>query len=793
MEVVARIAFAHDLIQFSHTVQHPAFKLWHLRGFGPVGIGKVRQRAQHIAHGVAQTAVAVGGAFQDFRPDPLVRGIIGLRHPQTQDIRAILLHDLFGNDGVADGFGHLHALLIQREPMRHDVTIRRAARGAHGLQQRRMEPAPVLVRAFHIDIRDTVFRAILAVAQNEGVGRTGIEPHVQNVEHLGIVVGVHDAAKEPLFRAIFVPDIRTVSLERLDNALVDLWVTQQEVFIRWQRAILGKAGQRHTPGPLTRQHPVGACFHHRVQTVAALFGHPVDVVDLGQGAFTDGLAECVLPVTNGPVDRGKPLRRVAVDDRSLGAPGMRIAVLDLAARQQPADLDQLVDNGRVGVAFLAVGFEDLLAAKERQIGAERPVFDHVIGDHLIQHPQTAVKFIFLKTMRRRTMDKARAFGVGHEISGAEVAQIFPFAIAAFGPRQRVLQLDLCQLVLRHIPQTAHHGVIQTRTPEHIHRHAVRQQIAITDGDPGFLGAAGDFVQTVRDILAIDDGLVGRHGPGRRGPDHDVSAVKAGVIRANNLELHPDRKAFLVVVFDLGLGQRSLFNRRPHHGFGALIERAVHQELHEFFGDHTFRVEIHRQIGIGPVAGDAQTFEFVTLHVYPAGGELAAFSAKIVDRHIVLVAALLAVLFLDLPFDGQAVAIPTGDIARVKAHHLVRPHDHILDRLVQRVADMQVAIRIGGAVVQREGLAPLLFAQAVIDADLFPPLQPFGFAFGQARAHREIGFWQVQRGFIVKRFGGVGAHGGRPLATVFRNGECSDAARKTQAPLPGVSSIRAPGK
>ena len=248
-----------------------------------------------------------------------------------------------------------------------------------------------------------------------------------------------------------------------------------------------------------------------------------------------------------------------------------------------------------------------------------------------------------------------------------------------------------------------------------------------------------------------------------------------------------------MVFHLGLGQRGLFNRRPHHGLGPLIQCAVHQELHEFFGDHTFRVEIHRQIGVCPVAGDAQTFEFLALHINPAGGELAAFGAEIIDRHIVLVAALLAVLFLDLPFDGQTVAIPTGDIARVKTHHLVRPHDHVLDRLVQRVTDVQIAVRIGGAIVQRKGGAPLLFAQAVIDADLCPPLQPFGFAFGQARTHREIGFRQVQRGFIVKRFGGVGAHGGRPLATEFRNGECSDTVRRTQAPLPGVSSIRAPGK
>ncbi len=80
-----------------------------------------------------------------------------------------------------------------------------------------MEPAPVLVGAFHIDISDAVFGAVGAVAQNEGMGRTRIKPNVQNVEHLIIIVRVHDPAQEPLFRAILVPDICTVCLEGLDD------------------------------------------------------------------------------------------------------------------------------------------------------------------------------------------------------------------------------------------------------------------------------------------------------------------------------------------------------------------------------------------------------------------------------------------------------------------------------------------------------------------------------------------------------------------------------------------------
>jgi hypothetical protein len=52
-----------------------------------------------------------------------------------------------------------------------------------------------------------------------------------------------------------------------------------------------------------------------------------------------------------------------------------------------------------------------------------------------------------------------------------------------------------------------------------------------------------------------------------------------------------------------------------------------------------------------------------------------------------------------------------------AQHLVRADDDVLDRLVQRVADMEVPVGIGRAVMQREGRAALFFPQAVVDADL----------------------------------------------------------------------------
>ena len=53
----------------------------------------------------------------------------------------------------------------------------------------------MLVGAFKVEIGDAVRAAVLAVAQHEGMGGTGIEPHVENVEHLVIGFRVDDAAQ----------------------------------------------------------------------------------------------------------------------------------------------------------------------------------------------------------------------------------------------------------------------------------------------------------------------------------------------------------------------------------------------------------------------------------------------------------------------------------------------------------------------------------------------------------------------------------------------------------------------
>jgi hypothetical protein len=87
----------------------------------------------------------------------------------------------------------------------------------------------------------------------------------------------------------------------------------------------------------------------------------------------------VLPVAHGHVDGREPLRRVAVDERRLRAPGMRVGMLEPPARQKLAGGDQRLDDGGVGVALLALRREDRLAPEQGQVGAEGAVLHDVVS------------------------------------------------------------------------------------------------------------------------------------------------------------------------------------------------------------------------------------------------------------------------------------------------------------------------------------------------------------------------------------------------------------------------------
>src|SRR5207237_2509894 len=140
---------------------------------------------------------------------------------------------------------------------------RRTAARARAFQERRVEPAAVLVRSLQIhhgvgaavDLANDVaeLREVLAILQNESMRRSGIEPDVEDVVDL-LPVLARARTEKALAGAVAVPGIGAFVHEGLADALIDRFVLQD---IGGAVALLAdEHGDWHAPGALARNHPV---------------------------------------------------------------------------------------------------------------------------------------------------------------------------------------------------------------------------------------------------------------------------------------------------------------------------------------------------------------------------------------------------------------------------------------------------------------------------------------------------------------------------------------------------------
>ena len=111
--------------------------------------------------------------------------------------------------------------------------------------------------------------------------------------------------------------------------------------------------------------------------------------------------------------------------------------------------------------------------------------------------------------------------------------------------------------------------------------------------------------------------------------------------------------------------------------------------------------------------------------------------------------ILAVFFLDLNFDRHAVTIPARHIGRIETRQGLAFDNDVFKNFIQRVADVNIAIRIGRAVVQNKlGPAFARFADALIELAVLPLRDPARLTLGEIALHREGGVRQVQSFFII---------------------------------------------
>ena len=250
----------------------------------------------------------------------------------------------------------------------HDVEGRTAARAA-ALQQGRLEPAPVLIGAFEIQDAVLARRRTLRLQvgphlERERMRRARVEPDVENVVHLLVVGGLVIGREEA--RAVLVgePGIGALLLEGVGDALVHALVLEHLA-----RLLMDEHRDRHAPGALARDHPVGLRLDHAVDAVLAGARHPLHGLD----AVERALAQRVARPRDVFIHRDEPLRRIAEDHRLLRAPGMRILMLQPPARDQHAGIDQRLDHRLVGIALLALVGEHALALEARRFLGEAAV------------------------------------------------------------------------------------------------------------------------------------------------------------------------------------------------------------------------------------------------------------------------------------------------------------------------------------------------------------------------------------------------------------------------------------
>ncbi len=127
-----------------------------------------------------------------------------------------------------------------------------------------------------------------------------------------------------------------------------------------------------------------------------------------------------------------------------------------------------------------------------------------------------------------------------------------------------------------------------------------------------------------------------------------------------------------------------------------------------------------EYGLLPTAEDADSLELLALQVEILLRVLAALLAHRQRVHVELLAAQ-QVVHLDL--DGQSVAVPAGHVGRVEAAHAARLDDEVLQRLVQRSAQMDGTVGVGWAVVHHvDGLPFVRLADAVVNPHFLPSFE-----------------------------------------------------------------------
>ncbi|VTR68162.1 hypothetical protein DESC_70002 [Desulfosarcina cetonica] len=711
MELIGVIRLEGTLDHPLEFVQGEAVDIQHLVNRHGVLLGiEIVQVAQDEPAGVTDPAIGVAELLEDVVRNAHIIAVVRGRHPHAQDLGAVLVDDRLGRHHVAQGFGHLLTLGVDHEPVGQDGLVGGLLASAHGGQKGAVEPAAMLVAALQIEVGRPC--QVIAVLQYGSLADARIEPDVEDVVLFG-KTGVAAVRADRVLGHQFGNRFLEPHVGPVGGELIENMVHGGLVHVHGVALLADEDRDRHPPGPLAGNAPVRPIFDHAVDALAAPVGNPLHAVDLFQGFFAQP----------GLLHGDEPLGRGAEDHRPLAAPAVGIAVPDIGLGQQHALVGQGLIDGRVGLE------NELTGEQPHLIGEHAVVVDRRVG---VQAVLQAHVVIFAAVSR----SGVHAAGAGFQGN----------VVAEDDQRVAIVKRMLAAFVFQDIGLEFGHDFV-VGDAEGLH--AGLDQLA---GQDQHL-SAGNGHGGIIEIRVQGHGQVGRQGPGCGGPDHHghlssgQTRVDLGrVIFQGKLDIH--RRRGLVVIFDLGFGQGRFAVAAPVDRFLAAEKAALQGELAALPGDDRLITVIHGQVGVVPLAHDAQALEFLTLDVDELLGVGPALAAHLGLGHLLLLGAQFLV---HVVFDGQAVAVPARHVGGIEPGHLPGADDDILENLVQRRADMNMAVGIGRTVVQDKSRPTFgRLADALVQLGAFPGAELFGLLLGKVGFHGKAGMGKIQGLLVIHR-------------------------------------------